>query len=292
MIPLITVTLIWAFSFSLIGQYLSNVDSFLVATVRLGLATLCLLPFLRIKPIRPSDRWKLLGIGAVQFGIMYASYLTAFRYLEPYLVALFSVFTPLWVTGIASLRQRRGMGKAFVAAGMAVAGALVVRGVSLPSREFLLGFVLMQISNLAFGAGQVWFRDWKRSHEQHLEREVFAIPLAGAFLLALITMGIQAGFGTRYALPAPGEWGVMIYLGVIASGLGFFLWNYGASRVSTGFLAAANNLLIPVAIAVSFLLFGREPESLTRFTLGAALIVLALAVGGSKKKSSEAIPVE
>lgn len=46
MIPLIVVTLIWAFSFSLIGRYLGNVDSFLVAAIRMGLASLCLLPCL------------------------------------------------------------------------------------------------------------------------------------------------------------------------------------------------------------------------------------------------------
>jgi len=285
MTSLLTVTLLWAFSFSLIGQYLKNVDSFLVAAVRLGLASLCLLPLLRIQRIGKRDRWHLLAIGAVQFGVMYVSYLTAFRYLETYLVALFSVFTPLWVTGIAALRQRRGMGKAFLSAGMAVIGAMIVRGVNLPSRDFLLGFLLMQISNLAFGGGQVWFRDWKLAHPQHSEREVFAVPLAGGFLLALLAMGIQAAFGARYAMPAPGEWGVMLYLGVIASGLGFFLWNYGASRVSTGFLAAANNLIIPVAIAVSFLLFGRRPESPWQFALGSALIVLALAVGSKEPAS-------
>lgn len=289
MIALLTVTLLWAFSFSLIGAYLKNVDSFLVAAIRLGLATLCLLPFLKLKRVGKTDRWQLLGIGAIQFGVMYVSYLTAFRYLEPYLVALFSVFTPLWVTTIAALRERRDLGKAFLAAALAVAGALVLRGVALPGGGFLAGFLLMQISNLAFGGGQVWFRNWKRAHPEHTERDVFALPLAGGFFLAVLAMGIQAVFGARYAMPNWGEAGVMLYLGVIASGLGFFLWNYGAGRVSTGFLAAANNLLIPAAIAVSFLVFGRRPDSLPDFVLGSGLIVLGLVVGTwekSKKNTS------
>ena len=48
MIYLAVVSLLWAFSFGLIGSALSGVDSFFVATVRLGCATLLnMLEFLR-----------------------------------------------------------------------------------------------------------------------------------------------------------------------------------------------------------------------------------------------------
>ena len=95
MIYLITVSLVWAFSFGLIGNTLTGVDSFFVATVRLGLASLLFLPFLRVKSLTGLDGLRLLGYGFIQFGLMYVSYMSAFQYLPSHLVALFSIFTPL-----------------------------------------------------------------------------------------------------------------------------------------------------------------------------------------------------
>ena len=74
MIYLALVSVIWAFSFGLIGSALSGVDSFLVATLRLGVASIIFLPFLRLKGIGSVDRFRLIIYGAIQFGLMYASH--------------------------------------------------------------------------------------------------------------------------------------------------------------------------------------------------------------------------
>lgn len=279
MIPLIFVSLIWAFSFTLIGRYLGNVDSYLVTSVRLGLAALCLLPFLRLGKVTKNNRLELFFIGVVQFGLMYLTYLAAFRFFEAYLVALFSVFTPIWVTVIASLLRGRIPTLAFWAAGLAVLGALVIRAKTIPDETFWPGFLLMQTANLAFAGGQVWFREWKLRHPAIPEKDIFALPCLGGLTLALIGTAVSgiAGWST-YAMPTAREWLVLLYLGIIASGLGFFLWNYGASRVSTGFLAAANNLVIPLAIAVA-LLFGNTPPAWGRFLAGTTLIFAGLILG-------------
>src|SRR3972149_6330006 len=50
----------------------------------------------------------------------------------------------------------------------------------------------------------------------------------------------------------------LIYLGAVASGLGFFLWNVGARKVNGGTLAVFNDLKIPLAVAVSFIFFGEK----------------------------------
>ena len=74
---------------------------------------------------------------------------------------------------------------------------------------------------------------------------------------------------------------LLIYLGVIASGLGFFLWNIGARQVSTGTLAVFNNLKIPLAILVSVVCFG-ESTNWPRLLAGGAIMTLALAVNARK----------
>ncbi|MCH8474001.1 MAG: EamA family transporter [Opitutales bacterium] len=280
MIPILVVTVLWAFSFSLIGWGLRGVDSFVVTTVRLGLALLCLLPFLRWGVVGGKDRLTLLGIGALQFGVMYLAYLTAFRFFDAYLVALFSVLTPLWVAFLVSLADSRAWGKVLLAAFLAVAGALVIRaGSGLPDEDFWSGFLLMQVANLAFAGGQVWFRQWKLAHPEVAEKDIFALPYFGGFSLAVVaTLGYGWIGGVAFSWPNSQEWLVLVYLGVVASGIGFFLWNYGASRVSGGFLAAANNLVIPLAIIVA-LGFGSGPPDWGRFGIGTLFILGGCLVG-------------
>ena len=280
MIPILVVTVLWAFSFSLIGWGLRGVDSFIVTTVRLGLALICLLPFLRWTVVAGKERGVLLAIGAVQFGIMYLAYLAAFRFFDAYLVALFSVFTPIWVAILVSLADARAWGKVLLAASLAVAGALVIRaGSGLPEEDFWSGFLLMQVANLAFAGGQVWFRQWKLAHPEVEEKSIFALLYVGGFALALVaTLGYGAAGGIPFAWPSLRESMVLLYLGAVASGLGFFLWNYGASRVTGGFLAAANNLVIPLAIVVA-LGFGSSPPDWVRFFTGSALIFAGCFVG-------------
>lgn len=53
MLLLVITTILWAFSFSLIGEYLAgHVDSGFSALVRIGLAALVFLPFLRWRNIK------------------------------------------------------------------------------------------------------------------------------------------------------------------------------------------------------------------------------------------------
>jgi drug/metabolite transporter (DMT)-like permease len=67
---------------------------------------------------------------------------------------------------------------------------------------------------------------------------------------------------------------VILYLGLVASGVGFFLWNYGASRVPAAVLAVMNNAKTPLGLVVSLVVFG-ESVRLARVLVGGVLIVLA-----------------
>ena len=67
----------------------------------------------------------------------------------------------------------------------------------------------------------------------------------------------------------------LLYLGAIASGLGFFLWNVGARQASAGAQAVFNNLKIPLAIAVSLLFFGEQANTIN-LLLGGLVVAGAL----------------
>jgi drug/metabolite transporter (DMT)-like permease len=70
---------------------------------------------------------------------------------------------------------------------------------------------------------------------------------------------------------------VLLYLGVIASGLCFYLWNSGSKQVSPATLAVMNNGYIPIAVIASIVLFSEEAD-LVRLGGGGSLILLSVVV--------------
>ena len=71
--------------------------------------------------------------------------------------------------------------------------------------------------------------------------------------------------------------GVLLYLGIIASGLCFYLWNSGSKQVTPATLAVMNNGYIPVAVVASIVLFSEEAD-LLRLLLGGGLILLSVVI--------------
>ena len=281
MIYLAVVSLIWAFSFGLIGNALSGVDSFFTSTVRLGCATLLFLPFLRAKEIVRIDRLRLVLIGAIQFGAMYACYMRAFQYLPSHLVAIFSILTPVYVVILHDLRQRTFSSRYLVAALLSVLGAAAIKAKTIPTGDFWIGFGLMQVAGIAFAYGQIAYRDWKHSNPQTNDRSVFALLAMGGTLCAGIGGFFLSDWSTLEI--KPDQWKAILYLGFVASGIGFFLWNKGASKVNPGTLAAFNNAVVPLAVICSLFIFGETSsigtENTFRLAIGSTLIGLAVYTG-------------
>ena len=267
---LLLVSFIWAFSFGLIKR-LTGLDGAFIAAARLGLALLVFAPFLRLRGLSVRAGLGLAGLGAVQFGLMYLAYNESFRYLQSYEIALFTLTTPILVTLLADALDRVWHGRALLAALLSVAACLVVRPVALGGT--VRGILLVQLSNLAFAFGQVAYRRWRRGRPAVRERDVFGLLYAGAFAVTLPVSLYRTDFA-RLPL-TPGRIGILLYLGFAASGLGFFLWNRGATRVNAGTLAVFNNVKIPLGIACSLLVFG-ESADLPRLAAAAAVMVLAL----------------
>ena len=89
------VTLLWAFSFSLIGVYLAGqVDAWFSVLTRVSLAALLFLPFLRRQHLNRSLALKIMLVGAFQLGIMYCFYYQSFLYLSVPEVLLFHHLHP------------------------------------------------------------------------------------------------------------------------------------------------------------------------------------------------------
>ncbi|MCB1669688.1 MAG: DMT family transporter [Gammaproteobacteria bacterium] len=266
------VTALWAFSFSLIGEYLSGqVDNYFAVMSRVVLALLVFLPFLLRYPVRPRFALQLMGIGALQLGLMYLFYYQSFVLLSVPEVLIFTIFTPVYVTLIYDLLTRRFHPRYALTALLAVAGAAIIR-YTRPGSEFWLGFLLVQASNLCFAAGQVLYKRLLEQQEQTRQHRHFGWFYVGATLVTVPAWLLLGG--TAY----PGQlhqWLIILWLGLVASGAGYFLWNLGASRVNSGNLAIMNNALIPAGLVVNLLLWNQD-AGLLRLILGSSALMLAL----------------
>ncbi|MBZ6065910.1 carboxylate/amino acid/amine transporter [Aeromonas schubertii] len=272
---LVGVTLLWAFSFSLIGVYLAGqVDAYFSVLTRIVLASLVFLPFLKIRGLRPGLILRLMILGATQLGLMYLFYYHSFLLLTVPEVLIFTIFTPLYVTALYDLMERRFNPRFLWGALLAVAGAAIIRFNGLTG-NYLLGFLVVQGANLCFALGQVGYK-------VVMEREPTPLPqhrVFGWFYLGALAVALPAWLllgQPKY--PTSGvQWGILLWLGIGASGLGYFLWNKGATRVSSGVLAIMNNALIPAGLIVNLLLWNQGTD-LLRLTLGGLVIALSLLV--------------
>lgn len=274
MFLLLVVSLIWAFSFGLIKGRLAGVDPTAVATLRLGLALVVFAAFFRRRDLPGRVLLRLAAIGAVQFGIMYLLYLRSYVYLQAYEVALFTITTPLFVALLDGAFARRLVGRHLVAALLSVAGAAVVVWQRFATHGMIVGLLLVQLSNLCFAAGQI---AWRRARQSippaHSDASLFGVLYAGALVVSLAWSMFTTDW-TAFHLNGS-QTATIAYLGVLASGLCFFWWNIGATRVNTGTLAAFNNAKIPLAVACSLVFFG-ERADLPRLLLGGALMAVGV----------------
>jgi carboxylate/amino acid/amine transporter len=271
---LFAVTLLLAFSFSLIGVYLAGqVDAWFSVLIRIALATLVFLPFLKFKQTPKPLALKLMLIGAIQLGVMYSFYYHSFLFLSVPEVLLFTVMTPLYITLLNDALNKHFNPRFFIVALIAVIGAITIRYENLNS-NFIIGLLLVQGANISFAVGQVTYKRLMMNNKLD-DKTVFGWFFIGALIIATICYAL---FGNSNKLPTTStQWGILIYLGVVASGLGYFMWNKGATLVNVGALAVMNNLLIPAGIIVNVLIWNRDAD-IVRLSIGAAIMLGALLV--------------
>lgn len=268
---LVSATLIWAFSFSLIGVYLSGqVDPWFAAWFRTALALLLFLPLMLRTRLARKEATGLAGIGAVQLGLMYLFYYQSFEHLTVPEVLIFTILTPLYVTLINDLFARRFAGRYLLTAALAVLGTAVIRWGAI-SPSFVFGFLLVQGSNLCFAFGQIGYR-YLRPTASDAGLFSFGYFYLGAFLITSLAYAVQ---GTPQLPTTATQWIVLVWLGLVASGAGYYLWNRGARAVNAGALAIMNNALVPAGLLVNVLIWNREVD-LLRLGIGSAIIVLSL----------------
>jgi carboxylate/amino acid/amine transporter len=286
MIYLLITSLIWAFSFGIIKNQLSGLDANLVSFLRLFISLMIFVPFFSLKKLKLKDKSKifilhLLAIGAIQFGLMYATYIYSFQFLKAHEVALFTILTPIYVTLINDFFNKKGLDViAILSAILAVVGAGVIVYKRLGDDLFVTGVLLVQLSNLCFAAGQIYYKNLMKKHPEVSHSEIFAIPyLGGAIITLIFSLTTVNWFSVQMDSK---QLGSILYLGIIASGLCFFLWNKGATLVKAPTLAAMNNVKIPLAVLCSIFVFG-ETANWSKLIIGGGIMLLSVIISDKEK---------
>jgi carboxylate/amino acid/amine transporter len=285
---LLAVTLLWAFSFSLIGEYIAGrVDSDFAVLIRVAIAALIFVPLTQWRglPARLVSGFWLAG--ALQFGVTYLCLYRSFSVLTVPEVLLFTVLTPIYVTLLDDALARRFNPWALVAALVAVGGGIIIRFQKLEG-DYLIGFLLLQLANATFAAGQVLCRQLLARYpvEQPLHK-FFGHFFLGALLLALPSFLL---FGNPAKLPQTAvQWGVLAWMGLFATALGMFWWVKGSTQVDAGTLAIMNELHVPAGLLVNLLIWNRNAD-LPRLAMGGAVILASLWLNRLGRKSAAPQP--
>ena len=270
MIFLIISTIIWAFSFSIIGNYLSSeIDPWSLSLLRITISFLIFLPFIDLK-ISKKRMIHIIGIGAIQIGFMYSFYLNAFNFISVEKILLFTIFTPIYVTMISDFFQKKIKKFFLLFSIISVIGSLIIRITEVQLLD-LKGFVLIQGANFSFALGQVLYKRYiKNNSSLDYNLNEFVYFYFGAILIAALGSLIMIDSLT-YPISLT-QWLLVLWLGAVASGLGYYFWNRGSLLVSNGTLAVMNNLVIPLGLLIEIIFFSKS-VNVTNYTIGAFIIL-------------------
>ena len=260
---LIAISILWSFSFGIIKYGLAGIDSSFVSFARnvIALTFFSSVTIYNIKKF--SFDLKLVGIGALQFGLMYIFYIESYQYLPAYLIATFTITTPIYVVLASKYLNGNSLNRnGIYAILLVIIGSYLMRFSSLNLKDYMLGFVLIQCANIFFATGQILFKKWNDKNKDKDIVHNFSQLFFGATLITSIFYFLGS---SESAILTQSNLFSLLFLGIISSGIGFLMWNIGATKVSAEKLAIMNNAVIPIAIFNSYLIFGEEINSILFF---------------------------
>ncbi len=273
MIFLIISTIIWAFSFSIIGNYLSSdIDPWSLSLIRVIISFLIFLPFIDLK-INKKRMVYIIGVGAIQIGFMYSFYLNAFSFISVEKILLFTIFTPIYVTIISDIFQKKIKNFFLFLSILSVIGSLIIRITDVQLLD-LKGFILIQGANFSFALGQVLYKRYiKNNSKLDYNLNEFGYFYFGAIIIA--SLGSLIMIDSLSYPKSTTQWLLVLWLGAIASGLGYYFWNRGSVLVNNGTLAVMNNLVIPLGLFIEIVFFSKL-INVTNYIIGALIILSSI----------------
>jgi drug/metabolite transporter (DMT)-like permease len=239
---------------------ITSSDPVMLAVFRFGIGFLLLLPLALLRGVRwprGRDWWSVAALGVMFYGAFFVIYGEAFVYTSAARGALAVSTLPLLTMIVAGLLRREaltarkllGVGTAMTGVAIALAG-----GLSEAPPQALRGDLIMVTGMLAMALYNV------------LSRPLMARSSALAYACAGMGFGSAVNAlaawrgGSFEAVRSFGfaQWTAVLYLGVFAGGLGFYLWVYALER-ATPTRVASTITVSPIAAALLAAVLLGEP---------------------------------
>lgn len=282
-VTLVTVALIWGVNIPLMKTALQQLDNvFVYNAIRLPISALVLTLFAwrerRRGIVADADvTWWSIAIYSMIVGATYQlCFLLGINLTTPGNTALIIATVPIWTAGLAHVFLSEKL-KAIGWLGMliAVCGTIVVafqKGVSFSSRH-LWGNLIVLTAALLWAIGTVYSRP--------LLNRISAMQLASASsVLALPAHFAAAAYfyepGSMAALGSIPLWAVLLYSGILSSGLAQPMWHFGVKTAGPAHAAIIQNLVPVFALAAVWMLTGETPQ--TPQIVGGLMILVGLVV--------------
>jgi len=281
-IAAVTVSLIWGLSFVAARMVLSTLTPVLLATVRFVIASAIFTLFIvkdrmRGSELESGDLRKLAVLGVLSISVYFWLQYTGVMYAGAGVSALLVVGLIPVLTGFMStivLKERTGARK-YLGTGMGLAGVALITVpnllVSDVDWKFYVGVAFLLLNAACWAI----YSTLSRRLMKRIGRPVLVTAYVTVFgTLALIPLSLTSNWGLLYQLNSQ-QWTSVLYLALVCSGLGYFLWNFALLRLEA-VKAAVWLYLEPVAaFAGEALILGVMP-SLTTVLGGVAILVGAI----------------
>jgi drug/metabolite transporter (DMT)-like permease len=274
---LLLANVIYGTTFAATRVVLDAVPPATLALTRLGIAAIVLVPFAR-SPMRESfsraDHGRLAAMGVVGFAGAVALGHWGLARSTATNAALLIVIEPLTLLVLGPLLLGESLNvRERVGAACAVAGALLVvvngvPGVNVAVAPHWRGDVLLVLSGMAYAAYSLLARPVLARHRAlpvTLASLLWSLPALAPFALAEWLSGRRPAWTLSTVVAT-------VLLGVIATALGFVVWNWALERVTAAHAAIFLNIQPVVGAAVGVAVLG---EAWNAFTALGGLLVMA-----------------
>lgn len=277
---LLLVTLVWGTTFPLLKTASSTLSGVEISGIRFALAAVCMAPFMRKVP------WRTWVDGAVLGALALVSYVSQ-AYGMQYISSNRSAFlTSLAVLMVPLLGLFWGARLTAITLGAAALACVGIGFMSWEGGAHLLGDSATVLCALAYALYVIVLSQRSNGHDP---RQLTATQIAFMAVFSAVWIG-GAGLGTgtlgTLAVRLAPHWGLMLYLGVIATA-GMLLLQAMAQRHVPADKASVIYAMEPVFAALFGWIWLHEVLS-GRAALGGALVVVAVLLSELKPERAGA----
>lgn len=288
---MIAVMTVWGSTFVVTKQAMTQIPPMTLSFIRISIATLVLLPFgLYRRRLTVGDRslpWgTLVLLSAIGVAIYYLAFNVALTHISASQGALVQSCIPAMTAlmGVVMLRERAS-GLRLLGVSLSIVGVLIVFSGATPASgvtnaSSIPGNVLMFVSVIAWSIYTVLAKRVAK-----YDSVVITTCIMGGGALLLLPFALFEMSGQSWPVIDAQAWDGVLYLGAIASGAAFLVYNFALRYMDAGQAGVFANL-IPIVGVVSGMVLLHEPLSL-RAIIGGLIVMIGVGITGAQKPVGE-----